>query len=418
MSEQIENNIVSAESDTSNKKNKKSLIPVENQEEKSSKKKKTPRDSNTKDESLLRNLAEEINKENKDGGKLAFFLDEKEDPSNITDWISTGSSLLDLAISNRPNGGLPVGRMAEFHGLEGTNKSLICANIMANTQKKGGLPIYIDTENAAAPEFWKSLGVDVSKMMYIPCETVEEIFEVIEKSIVKVKSKNPDLLLSIVVDSVAAASTSVEQASTYAKDGFATTKSIVLSKAMRKITNMLGRQKVLIVFTNQVRQNIGGGPFSEKFVVSGGKALAFHCSVRVKLSNIGKIKNAEKEVIGKECQAKVIKTRFGPPDRVVDFQVYFDSGIADYASWIDVLKKYEHITGSKSPYKYMANDGTEYVIHTREFVKLLTENPILKEELYNKICDSYIMKYKDPNSKIVEDAEIVVGDDDDAVADE
>lgn len=68
---------------------------------------------------IICSLIDEINKANKDKGKTAFLLDEQEDPSSISDWISTGSSILDLAISNRPNGGLPVGRMVEFTGLEG-----------------------------------------------------------------------------------------------------------------------------------------------------------------------------------------------------------------------------------------------------------------------------------------------------------
>ena len=73
---------------------------------------------NVKDD-LLTDLAEVLNKSNKDGGKIAYFLDEQDDPSTITDWISTGNSLLDLAISNKPHGGLPVGRMVELNGLEG-----------------------------------------------------------------------------------------------------------------------------------------------------------------------------------------------------------------------------------------------------------------------------------------------------------
>ena len=58
-------------------------------------------------------------------GKVAFFLSEGDDPSLISDWIPTGSSLLDLAISNRPNGGIPVGRITELTGLEQSGKSLI-----------------------------------------------------------------------------------------------------------------------------------------------------------------------------------------------------------------------------------------------------------------------------------------------------
>ena len=70
-----------------------------------------------KDE-LADSLVEALNKESKDKGKIAFFLTDEEDPSQITDWISTGNSMLDLAISNRPNGGIPSGRISEITGLE------------------------------------------------------------------------------------------------------------------------------------------------------------------------------------------------------------------------------------------------------------------------------------------------------------
>ena len=73
-------------------------------------KKSVSKDTGQRDE-LIEMLANELNKANKDGGKIAHFLDEQDNPSEITDWISTGSSILDLAISNRPHGGLPVGKM-------------------------------------------------------------------------------------------------------------------------------------------------------------------------------------------------------------------------------------------------------------------------------------------------------------------
>ena len=44
--------------------------------------------------------------------------------------------MLDLAISNRPNGGFPVGRIVEVTGLEASGKSLLSAHTLANTQKK------------------------------------------------------------------------------------------------------------------------------------------------------------------------------------------------------------------------------------------------------------------------------------------
>lgn len=75
-------------------------------------------DSNIERDDLALLLQKELNKSNKDGTKVSFFLDEDDDPTQITDWVSTGSTLLDLAISNRPHGGLPVGKFVEMSGAE------------------------------------------------------------------------------------------------------------------------------------------------------------------------------------------------------------------------------------------------------------------------------------------------------------
>ena len=359
---------------------------------------------------LVELLANELNKANKDGGKIAYFLDEQENPAEISDWISTGSSILDLAISNRPHGGLPVGKMVEFNGLEGTGKSLLSAHVAADTQKKGGVAVVIDTENAAAPEFWKSLGVDLKKLLYVQCETVEDIFEKMEQMIGIVRKSNKDRILTIIVDSVAAASTKVELESDHGKDGYATGKSIIISKAMRKITTMIGRQKVLTVFTNQLRQNINAMAFGDKYVVSGGKSLAYHCSVRVRLNNTGKLKKGE-EVIGNECKAVVVKNRMGPPQRQASFDIYFDSGIADYGSWIKVLKENNLVKQGGAYYTYKKDDGTEWKFQSKDFVSTMKTDKTLGEEIYLKICDSVIMKYKDPNSIIVDDAVVDIDED-------
>ena len=359
---------------------------------------------------LVELLANELNKANKDGGKIAYFLDEQENPAEISDWISTGSSMLDLAISNRPHGGLPVGKMVEFNGLEGTGKSLLSAHVVADTQKKGGVAVVIDTENSAAPEFWKSLGVNLSKLLYVQCETVEDIFEQMERMIAIVRKSNKDRILTIIVDSVAAASTKVELESDHGKDGYATGKSIIISKAMRKITTMIGRQKVLIIFTNQLRQNLNAMAFGDKYIVSGGKALAYHCSVRVRLNNTGKLKKDE-EVIGNVCKAVVVKNRMGPPQRQANFDIYFDSGIADYSSWVKVLKDNDLIKQGGAYYTYKKDNGEEWKFQSKDFVSTLKTDAALNEEIYLKICNEVIMKYKDPNSQIVEDAVVDVGED-------
>ena len=109
-------------------------------------------------------LADSLNKKFKDY-KVAYFLDGvQETPTDIKEFVSTGSTMLDLAISNRPNGGIAVGRITELNGLESSGKSLIGAHILAETQKKGGVAVYIDTETAVSEDFLEVIGVNINNM--------------------------------------------------------------------------------------------------------------------------------------------------------------------------------------------------------------------------------------------------------------
>ena len=47
-------------------------------------------------------IADELNKQFKHQ-KVAYFLEEDDNPTDVTDYLSTGSTMLDIAISNRPN---------------------------------------------------------------------------------------------------------------------------------------------------------------------------------------------------------------------------------------------------------------------------------------------------------------------------
>jgi recombination protein RecA len=128
--------------------------------------------------------------------KVAYFLEGDDDsPSEVSEWISTGSSMLDLAISNRPNGGLPVGRITEITGLEASGKSLLAAHVLANTQKKGGLAVYIDTENAISREFLQAIGVNLKDMLYVPLDTIEDIFDAIDSIIESVRKTDKNKIV-------------------------------------------------------------------------------------------------------------------------------------------------------------------------------------------------------------------------------
>jgi len=342
-------------------------------------------------------LAGELNKQAKDN-KVAFFLDDDSAPTNVDGWVSTGCAMLDVAISNRPYGGLPVGRIVELTGLEQSGKSLVSAHLLAETQKQGGVAVLIDTETAVSREFLEAIGVDVSKLLYVSADSVEQIFDMTETIIEKVRETSKDRLVTIVTDSVAAASTQAELASDYGKDGYATDKAIIISKAMRKITNMIGRQKILLVYTNQLRQKMNAMPFGDPWTTSGGKALAFHASVRLRLKGTGQIKmkvGGNDKIVGMKVRAQVVKNRMGPPLRSTDFEIYFDRGIDNYGSWLKVMKDEKVVKQAGAWYTYVDTEtGEEHKFQSKDFIGLMEENDELREQIYKKICEAQILQYK------------------------
>jgi recombination protein RecA len=345
-------------------------------------------------------LADSLNKQNKEG-KIAYFLtgDGGDAPTNVKDWLSTGNAMLDVAISNRPYGGLPVGRITEITGLEQSGKSLLSAHLLAETQKKGGVAVLIDTETAVNKDFLEALGMDISKLLYVSVDTVEGIFEACETIIEKVRTADKDRLVTIVVDSVAAASTLKELDADYGKDGYATDKAIIISKAMRKITNMIGRQNICLIFTNQLRQKMNAMAFSDPWTTSGGKALAFHASVRLRLKNMGSLKVGDR-IVGIKVRAQIVKNRMGPPLRHADFEIYFDRGIDNYGSWLGLMKDNKIVKQGGAWYEYTDTDTGEVIkFQSKDFAKILDDEAI-KKQIYLKICEATILQYKSTTGEV------------------
>jgi recombination protein RecA len=365
--------------------------------------------TNISKDTLIDSLAKEVNNKFKNEGyKVAYFLQDGDSPSEVKEFVSTGSTLLDLAISNRPNGGFPVGRITEITGLEASGKSLLAAYALASTQKQGGTAIFIDTESAVSTEFLQVLGVDLTKLIYCPLETIEDIFSVIESMIGSIRKNEDKRLITIVVDSIAGASTKTETATSYDKDGYATAKAIILSKSMRKITNLISRERICLILTNQLRQKLNAMPFGDQYTTSGGKAIAFHSSVRIRLSSVGKIKgkiNNLDSIIGISTRAQVIKNRIGPPNRDIRYDIFYTSGIDDSSSVFAMLVDIGIFKQGGNRYTYMDIDtGEEIKIAKKEFDEKFWNIPEMKDKLYKQLCDAYILKY---DTQKIKDIEVV-----------
>jgi len=158
----------------------------------------------------------------------------------------------------------------------------------------------------------------------------------------------------------------------------------------------------LLILINQLRANMNAfGPASDPYTTTGGLAIPFTSSIRIRFKKMGQIKgkiNGLETPIGERIQAQIIKNRFGPPKRKVTFDVRYDSGVDNFGSWLSTLKELGAISqsGASYSYKYIDGETGEEItkkFQSKDFKRLLEENPDLKQLIYDQICESYIMKY-------------------------
>src|SRR6202048_3495660 len=109
--------------------------------------------------------------------------------------ISTGAISFDAALGV---GGVPRGRVVEIFGPESSGKTTIALQVIAESQKKGGMAAFIDVEHALDPLYARKLGVDVDNLLVSQPDYGEQALEITGALIA---SGSIDVL---VVDSVAA----------------------------------------------------------------------------------------------------------------------------------------------------------------------------------------------------------------------
>jgi len=373
---------------------------------------------NTDDNSLssvdnfVNDLVKDLNKEH--GERIAYNLGTDMSPTHVERWISTGSRQLDYIISNKRNGGVPEGRIIEIFAAPSTGKSHIAILIARATQRMGGVAVYIDTENATSPENLSLLGVNVrQRFAFVETGCTEEVFKVMESTIMKFRALDKNVPLTIIWDSVAATSPKSELEGDYDKDTIGL-QARVLSKGLRKITQIIGNKNVTLILLNQTRTKVGV-MYGDPTTTPGGMAIPFMASVRIKITGGSHIEVGEgndKRVIGINVTAKTVKNKVANPFRACDFQIHFGRGIFEHEEIFDVVRNYSDKnlvisggkrvkvegTGAWKTFTIADNDTGEVLLekkfNKKEFGELL-ENPQYKLFLDDLIEQAYTIKTGD-----------------------
>jgi len=325
----------------------------------------------------------------------------------IKDWLSTGCTILDLAISNQL-GGIPAGRSTHIYGWESTAKSVLAQEPAGAAQRKGGHVWFLDAEETLDFSRAKDLfGLDINANTFhydVP-GNIEELFDG-SKVNKDFKSGIYDIIKFIkdndiegpniaIVDSLSALATITESEQDLTEGTYGMSRAKQMSTAYRKYLHAMNDANLALLIINQARVNIGAGPFGDKMVVSGGKALDFYASTSIALKMSGKIKNKNKQVIGCKFKFEVKKNKIAPPHRKGEFKLLFDYGIDNVGTNLEWLKE----INDWKKYKFKDFETSKGGPQSLEEAIHYIEDNELEYELEDEVAKVWNEVYKSPERK-------------------
>ena len=304
-------------------------------------------------------------------------------------FVSTGSTLLNLALSDNPYGGFALGKLVNIVGDHSSGKSFLAWTIFSeavyNPAFSDYILRYIEPEVAFEHLIDKLFGKAVDGRVLV---------DVVDKAIAKKKGDEPytvedwyrdikDILSKKVpfidvLDSLDATTTKAEFAREIGEGSYRLEKPRLMPEILRKIAGGVKDTHSLIIVVSQTRDPIGltfGGGTKTR---SGGQALHFFSSYEIWLAIKGHIKRRDRDV-GVNVRAKVKKNKFTGKQREVEFPIYTDYGLDDTTSMINWLIEIGHWKKPKS--SRMVDTNGNFINATSEKLATYIEENNLKDEL-------------------------------------
>jgi len=295
--------------------------------------------------------------------------------SRKKEFISSGNKALDRILG----GGLPVGRTVEIFGPYSSGKSVLLHEAIAQAQALGGLGNIKDSEATFDEDFATRIGINLRALLHNEPDTVEDAFQEVWDACTVLRRLDDDVLFVVGLDSLAATSTKHEMEDFTKAD---MTKAKAISAWLRRLTRLVARERTIFVVINQTRQKIGV-MFGNPETTSGGEAMGFHTSQRIRISQGALYKGHKVKIfdhgipIAGRARVEVVKNKVGAPFQKCEVIINFTDGLVPWSGFADLLADEERIkrVGDSDLFEYGGDRFQWY-----EVEEVLEKHPEILED--------------------------------------
>lgn len=309
-------------------------------------------------------------------------------PIEKSDWLSTGSTLLNMALSGNPDGGFTKGRYFWLAGDSSSGKTFLTLTSFAEACRNPNWDeydlVFDNVEDGALMDIERYFGRKLASRLKPPrvdsdgsplySRTGEEFYFNLDTrlSLVEAGKLPPFLML---LDSMDALSTIYEgkkfdekkkeyEGGPKAKGDYGDGKAKMNSTYLRTVVARLRDTKSTLLIISQTRDNIDGGMFDPDSITSGGRALKFYAAAQLWSSCGSKITkeiNSQTRQLGINSRVAVKKNRLSGKEWSVEIPIYHSFGIDDIGSCVDYVLKEKHwdVAGTKIKVPELGFEGTK-----------------------------------------------------------
>lgn len=286
------------------------------------------------------------------------------------DFLSTGSTLLNCALTGRWYGGFLKGGYYWLLGDSDTGKTFLAMTCLAEASIDPNWDeyafIFDNPERGSLMDIERFYGKRVRDRLQAPwykdgepfsSVIMEDFYYNLDDRLTMVeKGKAPPFIY--VCDSFDALTTNYEKKkfgerkkhrrteSTEAVPGdYGDGKAKINSTHMRELVGRLDKCRCILIGISQTREKIDAGMFESKKTHAGGKALKFYANCQLISSPAGKMYqtiNGSKRQVGTIVRIKTAKNRIRGRQWSVEVPIYNSYGIDDVGSCVDFLIQEKH----------------------------------------------------------------------------